>query len=160
MGVLVAQHMPAAFTGAFAERLNRLSAVEVREAREGDVVTPGVCLVAPGGVHMRVRRKGVLETVVEISEEPQEALYKPSVNELMRSVARYYPGRALGVILTGMGDDGCDGLRDLKQGGGRVFAQDEASCVVYGMPRVVVEGRLADKVLPIGHMAGELVNAV
>lgn len=160
VGVVVAQHMPAAFTGAFAERLNRLSAIEVHEAREGDTVAPGVCLVAPGGTHMRVRRKGALDTVVTISDEPREALYKPSVNELMRSVAEFYPGRALGVILTGMGDDGCEGLRELKQGGGKVFAQDEASCVVYGMPRAVVEGRLADKVLPLGHMAGELVNAV
>jgi len=160
VGVVVAQHMPAAFTGAFADRLDRMSAIRVKEAREGDRIEAGLCLVAPGGKHMRVRRKGALDTVVTISDEPRDALYKPSVNELMRSVAEYYPGRALGVILTGMGDDGCEGLKALKATGSGVFAQDEASCVVYGMPRAVVEAGLADKVLPIGHMAGELVNAV
>jgi two-component system chemotaxis response regulator CheB len=160
VGVVIAQHMPAAFTGAFAERLNGLSFVTVREAREGDVIKPGLVLVAPGGRHMKVRRKSGIDTCVTISDEPREALYKPSVTELMRTAAEIYPGRALGVMLTGMGDDGCAGARDIKKSGGKMFAQDEPSCVVYGMPRAVVEGGLADKVLPLETVAGEIVNAV
>ncbi len=160
VGIVVAQHMPAAFTGPFAERLNGLSAVEVREACDGDVVRPGLVLIARGGRHMRVHRRGALETRVVIDEQPREALYKPSVNELFGSVAEFYPGRALGVILTGMGDDGLDGVRAIKKTGGKAFAQDETSCVVYGMPRAVVEYGLADKVLPLSNVAGEIVNAV
>ncbi|MBI5143015.1 MAG: chemotaxis response regulator protein-glutamate methylesterase [Nitrospirae bacterium] len=160
VGIVVAQHMPAAFTGAFADRLNGLSQVTVREAREGDVIKPGLVLVAPGGRHMKVRRKTGIDTCVTITDEPREALYKPSVTELMRTAAEIYPGRALGVMLTGMGDDGCAGAREIKKSGGKMFAQDEPSCVVYGMPRAVVEGGLADKVLPLETVAGEIVNAV
>jgi len=159
VGVVIAQHMPAAFTATFAERLNGLSEVQVREAKHGDIVEAGTVLIAPGGRHMRVKRHGALETRVEVSDEPSGALYKPSVNELMRSVAEHYPGRSLAVILTGMGDDGREGVRAIKEGGGKVFAQDEDSCVVYGMPRAVVDSGLADKIVPIDIMAGEIINA-
>ncbi len=160
VGVVVAQHMPAAFTGTFAQRLNKISQLEIREAVNGDIIKQGVVLVAPGGKHMRVKRIGAIETRVVISDEPKTALYKPSVNELMLSVAEFYPGRALGVILTGMGNDGHAGIKAIKQSGGKAFAQDEESSVVYGMPRAVVDDNLADKVLPIDTMVGELINAV
>jgi len=160
VGVLIAQHMPAAFTGTFAQRLNNMSQMEIREAVNGDRIKPGVILVAPGGKHMRVQRTGAIETRVIISDEPKSALYRPSVNELMLSVAEFYPGRALGVILTGMGNDGHEGIKAIKESGGKAFAQDEETCVVYGMPRAVVDDNLADKVLPIDMMVGELINAV
>ncbi len=160
VGVVIAQHMPAAFTGTFAQRLNNMSHMEIREAVNGDIIKPGVILVAPGGKHMRVQRTGAIETRITISDDPKSALYRPSVNELMLSVAEFYPGRALGVILTGMGNDGHEGIKAIKKSGGKAFAQDEETCVVYGMPRAVVDDNLADKVLPIDMMVGELINAV
>lgn len=158
--VVVAQHMPAAFTGPFAERLNQLSRMEVREAREGDVLAPGLALIAPGSGNMRVSRTGAIETVVNIEHDSDEYVYRPSVDALMLSASDVYPGRVLGVILTGMGYDGLKGVEAIKKAGGRVFAQEESTCVVYGMPKAVVDGGYADKVLPIGEMAGEIVNSV
>jgi two-component system chemotaxis response regulator CheB len=158
--IVIAQHMPASFTGPFAERLNQLSKIEVREAKEGDVLRPGLALIAPGGGHMRIARKRSLETVVAISEDRENFIYRPSVDALMTSVAECFPGRALGVILTGMGNDGLKGLIDLKKTGGRIFAQNEESCVVYGMPKAVVDAGIADKVLSIEEVAGEIVNSV
>jgi two-component system chemotaxis response regulator CheB len=158
--VLIAQHMPASFTGPFAERLNNLSKIAVKEAEEGEPLRPGLVLLAPGRGHMRVKKAGAIETVVYISENERGFVYRPSVDALMLSVARCYPGRALSVILTGMGDDGLMGVAELKRTGSRVFAQDERSCVVYGMPKAVVDAHLADKVLPIEEMVGEIINAV
>lgn len=158
--IVIAQHMPPNFTGPFAERLNQLSKLEVREAKEGDVLRPGLALIAPGGGHMRVSKKRTLEAVVTISEDRENFIYRPSVDALMTSVAEYFPGRALGVILTGMGNDGLKGLTDLKKTGGRIFAQNEESCVVYGMPKAVVDAGIADKVLSIEEVAGEIVNSV
>lgn len=158
--IVIAQHMPPNFTGPFAERLNQLSRLEVREAREGDLLKPGLALIAPGRGHMRVRRQRVIETAVSISETKDDFIYRPSVDAMMLSVAECYPGRALGVILTGMGSDGAKGLAALKRTGGRVIAQDEASCVVYGMPKAAVDAGLADKVVPVEEIAGEIVNAV
>jgi two-component system chemotaxis response regulator CheB len=158
--ILIAQHMPPNFTGPFAERLNQMSQLEVKEAEEGEPICPGVVLVAPGRGHMRVERKGALETVVTISERDKDFVYCPSVDALMLSVAEWFPGRALGVVLTGMGNDGRRGAYEIKKTGGRIFAQDEETCVVYGMPRAVVEAALADKVLPLEGVAGEIINAV
>ncbi len=158
--IVIAQHMPASFTKPFAERLNQLSAITVKEAEEGEPVRPGVALVAPGWGHMRLTRRRAIETIVTISEDRDEYLYRPSVDALTRSVAEFYPGRALGVMLTGMGNDGLQGLTAMKKGGSRIFAQNEETCVVYGMPRAVVEAGIADKVLAIEEMAGEIVNAV
>lgn len=158
--IVIAQHMPPNFTGPFAERLNQLSQIEVREANEGDVLKPGVALIAPGRGHMRLKRPRGLETVVCISENKEEFIYRPSVDALMFSVAEFFPGRALGVILTGMGNDGLKGLIALKKTGGRIFAQNEETCVVYGMPKAVVDAGIADKVLSIEEMAGEIINAV
>jgi len=158
--IVIAQHMPPNFTGPFAERLNQLSQITVKEAVEGEALRPGVALVAPGRGHMRLLRPRGLETVVNISESRDEFIYRPSVDYLMQSVADLFPGRALGVILTGMGSDGVKGLTALKKTGGRIFAQNEESCVVYGMPRAVVDAGIADKILSIEEMAGEIVNAV
>ncbi|MBZ0156359.1 MAG: chemotaxis response regulator protein-glutamate methylesterase [Alphaproteobacteria bacterium] len=158
--VVIAQHMPPNFTGPFAERLNQLSQITVKEAVEGEPLKPGLALVAPGGGHMRVTRGRGIETVVSISINKEDFIYRPSVDALMTSVAELFPGRALGVILTGMGNDGVKGLTILKRTGGRIFAQDEETCVVYGMPKAVVDAGIADKVLSLEEMAGEIINSV
>ncbi|MFZ5996138.1 MAG: protein-glutamate methylesterase/protein-glutamine glutaminase [Nitrospirota bacterium] len=158
--IVIAQHMPPNFTGPFAERLNQLSQIDVKEAVEGEMLRPGLALVAPGRGHMRVTRVKGIETVVSISENKEDFIYRPSVDALMSSVAEFFPGRALGVILTGMGNDGLKGLTALKKSGGRIFAQNEETCVVYGMPKAVVDAGLADKVLYLEEIAGEIVNSV
>ena len=158
--IVIAQHMPANFTKPFAERLNQLSQITVKEAEEGESIKAGVVYIAPGGGHMQVKRPRGIETVVSICGNREEFIYRPSVDFLMQSIAEFYPGRALGVILTGMGNDGCKGLIALKQSGGRIFAQNAETCVVYGMPKAVVDAGIADKVLPIEEMAGEITNAV
>lgn len=158
--IVIAQHMPPNFTGPFAERLNQISNITVREAVEGEALKPGVAVIAPGRGHMRVKRVRGIETVIGISENREDFTYRPSVDALMSSVAEFFPGRALGVILTGMGNDGLKGLIELKKTGGRIFAQDEESCVVYGMPKAVVDAGIADKVLAIDEIAGEIVNSV
>lgn len=158
--VVIAQHMPANFTGPFAERLNQVSGVAVKEGENGELLRPGVVYIAPGRGHMRVLRQKGIETVIRISEVKEDFIYRPSVDALMLSVAECFPGRALGVILTGMGNDGLKGLTVMKKTGCRIFAQDEESCVVYGMPKAVVDAGLADKIMPIEEIAGEIVNAV
>jgi len=158
--IVIAQHMPANFTKSFAERLSQLSQITVKEAEEGEVLKAGVALVAPGGGHMRVIRPRGIETVVSLSESRDEFIYRPSVDYLMQSISELFPGRALGVILTGMGNDGAKGMAAMKQTGSRIFAQNEETCVVYGMPRAVVDAGVADKVISIDEMAGEIINAV
>lgn len=158
--IVIAQHMPPNFTGPFADRLNQLSQITVKEAEEGEPLKQGVAYVAPGRGHMRVKRVRGIETILTISENKDEFIYRPSVDALMLSVAEFFPGRSLGVILTGMGNDGLRGLIELKKTGGRVFAQNEETCVVYGMPKAVVDAGIADKVLSIEEMAGEIINAV
>jgi len=158
--IVIAQHMPPNFTAPFAERLSQLSQIEVREAREGDALRNGLALIAPGRGNMRVARTGAVEVTVKISEEREEFVYRPSVDALTLSVAQAFPGRALGVILTGMGNDGLQGMEAIKRSGGRVFAQEESSCVVYGMPKAVVDAGIADKVLTVDEMPGEIINAV
>ncbi len=158
--VVIAQHMPQTFTGLFAERMNNMSEIAIKEAVSGEPLKAGVVYIAPGGGHMQVVRKRGIEPVLDIVENRDDFIYRPSVDHLMLSVAEAYPGRSLGVILTGMGADGLRGIRAMKEGGGRVFAQSEETCVVYGMPRVVVEADLADKVLSVDELAGEIMNAV
>ncbi len=158
--ILIVQHMPPAFTGPFADRMNELSRVTVKEAEEGEPVKAGVVLVAPGRGHLSVRRGRVGECVVSIDENRPDLIYRPSTDVMMASVADVYPGRALGVILTGMGNDGEKGMKAIKATGGRTIAQNEETCVVYGMSRVVIEGSLADKVVPLSEVAGEIINAV
>jgi len=158
--IVIAQHMPPNFTAPFADRLNQLSLVSVKEAEEGETLKAGVVLVAPGRGHMKVSKPRGIEAIVNIAESREEFIYRPSVDYLMQSVAECFPGRALGVILTGMGNDGVKGLTAIKQTGGRIFAQDEDTCVVYGMPKAVVDSGIADKVLSIEQIAGEIINSV
>ncbi len=157
--ILIAQHMPAAFTGPFAKRLDSTCAISVSEAVNGERPKQSHAYIAPGGKHLRLRMKGPLQEL-EVSEEPTSALYKPSATELMQSIADCLPRRAIGLILTGMGSDGLDGIRALKEKGGYIMAQNEASCVVYGMPKAIVDANLSDHTLDIDSMASALLIAI
>jgi len=157
---LVAVHMPRAFTGAFAERLNDLCDLTVKEAENGEKVIPGQILLSPGGSQTRIKRKGLMDFFVHIDDEPKSALYRPSVDVSMASVAECYPGRSMGVILTGMGHDGREGMRLIKEKGGKTLAQNEETCTVYGMPKAVIDAGLADKVAPLELIAAEIVNMI
>lgn len=154
--VLIAQHMPAAFTGAFAKRLNDVSSLQVKEAQTGDRIEKGRVYIAPGGRHLKINQK-VSHIQLEIATEPDDVLYKPSVDVLMESVAGGVGKRGLGVILTGMGKDGLLGIRVLKRKGGKALAQSDSTCVVYGMPRAIVDEGLADGVVDIDDMAESIV---
>ncbi|WP_243545867.1 protein-glutamate methylesterase/protein-glutamine glutaminase [Pseudodesulfovibrio tunisiensis] len=150
--IVIAQHMPAAFTGPFAKRLDSVSRISVKEAEPGDVLRPGHAFVAPGGKHIVLDQK-ISRVDVVVSEEPRDALYKPSANVLINSVAEAVGHRGLGVILTGMGNDGMEGVQALKQKGGRALAQSDSSCVVYGMPKAIVDANLADEIIDLDDMA-------
>ncbi len=156
-GIVIAQHMPKAFTGPFANRLNSISQLTVKEAETGDRLVPGSVFVAPGGSHLMIDQK-ISRIELTVTAEPKEALYKPSANVLATSVANAVGRRALGVILTGMGNDGRDGIRDLKSKGGRAIAQSDSSCVVYGMPKAIVDDGLADEIVDIDDMAEAIIN--
>ncbi|MBI5328530.1 MAG: chemotaxis response regulator protein-glutamate methylesterase [Deltaproteobacteria bacterium] len=159
-GILIVQHMPVNFTGPYAERLNSICNIEVKEASNGDTIKAGRAIVAPGGVQTRLKRKNAIEVVLSMDNNSGDSIYKPSVDISFLSVAECFPGRALGVIMTGMGSDGREGIRAIKKTGGKSIAQDEASCVVYGMPKAVVDEGLADKVVALDEMAGAIVNMV
>jgi two-component system chemotaxis response regulator CheB len=133
-GIVIVQHMPEAFTAAFAARLDSLCEIEVREAKNNDRVIPGRALIAPGGKHMALRRSGAYY-YVDVIDGPLVNRHKPSVDVLFRSVAKHAGPNALGIIMTGMGDDGANGLLEMRQAGATTLGQDEASCVVYGMPK-------------------------
>ncbi|MBI9112948.1 chemotaxis response regulator protein-glutamate methylesterase [Maridesulfovibrio ferrireducens] len=156
-GIVIAQHMPKAFTGPFANRLNSVSQLTVKEAETGDRLVPGCVFVAPGGSHLIIDQK-ISRIELIVTSEPSESLYKPSANVLATSVANAVGRRALGVILTGMGNDGRDGIRDLKSKGGRAIAQSDSSCVVYGMPKAIVDDGLADEIVDIDDMAEAIIN--
>jgi len=138
VGLAIVQHMPPEFTRQFADRLNKICAIEVSEAKDGDRILPGRALIAPGGHHMRVKRSGA-QYRVEIFDAPPVSRHRPSVDVLFRSVASAAGRNALGIIMTGMGDDGARGLREMFDAGAQTVAQDEASSVVYGMPREAVK---------------------
>ena len=156
-GIVVAQHMPKFFTKPFADRLNQLSALEVREATKHDLIRPGVVLIAPGSQHLSLERGGQGHVGVRVSQEPTNLIYRPSVDVLMQSAAEIYGQHCIGVVLTGMGHDGLIGMQAIKTRQGRTIAQDEATCIVYGMPKAVIEGGCADKVVPISHVADEIM---
>ena len=158
-GIVMVQHMPANFTYAFAERLNELCQIEVKEAEDGDVVRPGRALLAPGNFHMVMRRSGA-RYLVNVKTGPMIHYQRPAVDPLFRSVARYVGANAIGVILTGMGADGARGMREMKDAGAATFAQDEASCVVYGMPKEAVKVGAVDHVVPLVKMAEKVLQAV
>lgn len=151
-GLLIVQHMPEGFTGQFAARLERLAGVHVREASAGELVSSGVALLAPGGQHMEVERiAGKLH--VQLSRSSPIRGHRPSADVLFRSVAEVVGGRSIGMILTGMGEDGAEGLGAIQAAGGLTLAQDEASSVVYGMPRAAIARGFVRKVLPLSEMA-------
>jgi two-component system, chemotaxis family, protein-glutamate methylesterase/glutaminase len=156
-GILIVQHMPETFTSAFARRLNELSAIEVCEARDGDVVCRGRALIAPGNRHLRLQNVG-RQYIVEIGDGPLVSRHRPSVNVLFSSVARAAGSEAIGVILTGMGDDGADGLREMRCVDAQTIAQDECSSVVFGMPRKAIERGAAAEVLPLNRIASAILH--
>jgi len=155
--IVIAQHMPQAFTGPFAKRLDGLCKVSVKEAEPGDRLKPGCVFIAPGGRHL-VLKQMMSRVELEIATEPASSLYKPSANVLIGSAANAVGRRALGVILTGMGNDGMEGIRALKQKGGRALAQSDATCVVYGMPKAIVDAGLSDEIVDIDDMAQAIMN--
>jgi len=156
-GTIVVQHMPEHFTRAFADRLNQVCEVEVKEAEDGDKVIPGRVLIAPGNYHMLLRRSGAMY-YIQVKSGPLVGRHRPSVNVLFKSVARYAGKNAIGVILTGMGGDGAEGLLEMKKNGASTIAQDEASCVVFGMPKVAIELGAVDKIVELNKIPGQIVK--
>ncbi len=155
--VVISQHMPPGFTNAFAERLNRLSDFEVKEAKEGDVVEGGRILIAPGGYHMTFRETGS-KILAKIEERSASDMYAPSVDVMFKSVAEFYEGTAIGVVLTGMGSDGKKGVVELKDSRAFIIAESEETSIVYGMPKEAVKTGKVDKILPLGRIPAELVK--
>ena len=156
-GIVVVQHMPEKFTAAFAARLDSVCAIEVREAKHGDRVRPGLALIAPGGRHMQLVRSGA-QYHVDVIDGPPVNRHRPSVDVLFRSTARCAGGNALGIILTGMGDDGARGLKEMRDAGAATLAQDEASCVVYGMPKEAVRLGGVERSLPLSSIPWEIAR--
>jgi two-component system chemotaxis response regulator CheB len=157
--VLVVQHIPRGFTRSLAERLDARSAIPVREARDGDAVGAATVLIAPAGIHTKlVRRGGGVEVVLD--EEPRDVLHRPSADVLMAAAADVYGPRALGVVLTGMGADGTEGLRAIREKGGLTLAESEDTCVIYGMPKAAIEAGVVCRAVPLDRVAGEILAAV
>jgi two-component system chemotaxis response regulator CheB len=155
-GTLVVQHMPAQFTTSFAERLNGECQVNVKEAQDGDSVIPGRILIAPGGFHMSLQRSGA-NYYVNVKDGPPVCRQKPSVEVMFRSVAKYAGANAVGAILTGMGNDGAEGLLNMRRNGAHTIAQDEESCIVFGMPKEAIERGAAEKIVSLSNMARTLI---
>ena len=156
-GIVIVQHMPEKFTASFAARLDGLCEIEVQEASHGQRVLPGLALIAPGGKHMQLARSGA-QYVVEVKDGPPVNRHRPSVDVLFRSVAKFAGRNAMGVIMTGMGDDGARGLKEMRDAGAYTLAQDEASCVVYGMPKEAVKHGAVDRILPLSALAGAIMR--
>jgi two-component system, chemotaxis family, protein-glutamate methylesterase/glutaminase len=157
--VLLIQHMPATFTPAFAQRLNQQCLIRVKEAEDGELLEKGVVYLAPGGRQLGLVDRGG-QVRLRVYDGAPNLHYRPSVDLTFTSAAEVFPGKVLSVVMTGMGADGREGARALKQGGSTVWAQDEASCVIYGMPAAVVEAKLADQVLPLEDIGRELAKSV
>ncbi len=156
-GTVVVQHMPAHFTTSFAQRLNNECAMSVKEAQDGDHVVPGRVLIAPGGWHMLLQRSGA-NYYVTLKDGPHVCHQRPSVEVLFNSVAKYAGANAIGAILTGMGDDGATGLLNMRQAGAHTLAEDEQTCVVFGMPKEAIARGGAERVVPLGKVAETLVS--
>jgi len=152
-GIVVVQHMPPIFTNAFAKRLDTLCSVLVKEAQQGDIIHRGTVYIAPGGQHMLVDVNPAGQAFIIIKDGPLVSRHRPSVDVLFRSVAKAFGKKAPGIIMTGMGDDGAKGLKEMQEAGAETLAQDEASCVVYGMPAVAVEINAVSKQLPLEHIS-------
>ncbi len=155
--IFIVQHMPPKFTKSLADRLNGLSQLEVKEAEANEVVRNGVVYLAPGGFHMTIKRSKFGGAEIDISEMPNDTLHRPSVDVMINSVTKHYGKNVLGVIMTGMGKDGFEAVKILKSLGGYAVAQDEESCVVYGMPKAIVDGNLADVIAPLDNIS-EIIN--
>lgn len=147
-GIVIVQHMPEKFTASFAERLNGLCQIEVREAKNNDRILPGLALIAPGGKHMMVTRSGAFYHA-QVVDGPLVNRHRPSVDVLFRSVAKFAGKNATGIIMTGMGDDGARGLKEMLDAGSSTVAQDEASCVVFGMPKEAIKLNAAQRIMPL-----------
>lgn len=156
-GIVIVQHMPAAFTGAFAERLNSISSVEVVEAKGNETILPGHVYIAPGDKHLLVNRSGALYKI-ELKDGPLVSRHKPSVDVLFRSVARYAGRNAMGIILTGMGDDGARGLGEMKESGSVTLGECEKSCIVYGMPKEAMKRGSVSKELNLEQFPDAIVD--
>jgi len=157
-GIVIVQHMPERFTAMFAERLNALCEIDVREARHGDRVVPGRALIAPGGKHMLLTRSGA-QYAVEVVDGPLVNRHRPSVDVLFRSCAKFAGRNAFGVIMTGMGDDGARGLKEMHDAGASTVAEDESSCVVFGMPKEAIKLGAVDTVLPLDRIPAAILRA-
>lgn len=155
--VLVVQHMPPTFTASLARRLDGLSQIQVKEAEPGEDIQRGVVYIAPGDRHMTIKKRVGISRI-NLSTEPDDTLYKPSVDILMSSVAEQYHGNTLAIIMTGMGKDGVIGLKKIKASGGLVIAQNEETCVVYGMPRAAIDAGITDAISPIERIAADMVS--
>lgn len=156
-GIVIVQHMPEHFTAAFARRLDGICRISVKEAEDNDTVIRGRALIAPGNRHMLLKRSGA-RYYVEIRDGPLVCRHRPSVDVLFRSAARYAGRNAVGVIMTGMGDDGAKGMLEMKEAGAFTIAQDEQSCVVFGMPHEAIKRGAVDRVLPLEALAGEVLG--
>lgn len=159
-GICIVQHIPRDFSRLFAERLNAVSALEVREARDGDMVRPGLVLIAPGDLHMTIHKRAPEGFQVQVRPGEKFGYHRPSVDLLFQSAAAIMGPRAVAGLLTGMGRDGADGLLALRQAGARTFAQDEQTCVVYGMPRAAMENGAAEKMVALPNIASHIVRLV
>jgi two-component system chemotaxis response regulator CheB len=156
-GIVIVQHMPELFTRAFANRLDGVCEVSVKEAETNDTVLRGRALIAPGNHHLLLKRSGA-RYYVEVKDGPLVCRHRPSVDVLFRSAARYAGQNAVGVIMTGMGDDGARGMLEMMQAGAYTIAQDEATCVVFGMPKEAIRMNGVSKVLPLGAIAGGILS--
>ena len=159
VGVLIVQHMPPGFTAPFAQRLNNLCKVTVREAADNDSVEPGVVYIAPAGGHMTIFRGARSQVAIRISSTPQGMLHIPSVDVMMLSVAEVFRSAAMGIIMTGMGSDGLEGMRAIAREGGITIGQDKSSCIVYGMPRVCAENGILQRVVPLAEIPQHIIQA-
>lgn len=156
-GIIIVQHMPEKFTAMFAQRLNSVCQLEVKEAQDGDRVRQGLALIAPGGRHMMLRRNGA-QYLVDVRDGPLVNRHKPSVDVLFRSVAQTAGSNAMGVIMTGMGDDGARGMREMHDAGATTIAEDESTCVVFGMPKEAIKLGGANKVIPLDRIPQEIIT--
>jgi two-component system chemotaxis response regulator CheB len=157
-GIVIVQHMPELFTAAFARRLDSMSEIEIKEAQDGDAVLPGRALIAPGNRHLLLQRSGARYHVA-VKDGPLVSRHRPSVDVLFRSAAQYAASNAVGIIMTGMGDDGAKGLLEMKKAGAYTIAQDEESCVVFGMPKEAIALGAAEKIVPLDRLAAEILRA-
>lgn len=158
--IFIVQHMPPKFTKSLADRLNSMSDIEVKEAEHNEPVRNGVVYFAPGGYHLTVKKSVANGVLIDISENPSDTLHRPSVDVTLGSVVKYFGKSTLGVIMTGMGKDGTEAIKELKNVGGYAIAQDEQSCVVYGMPKSIADAGLADMSVPLENIAEVINNAV